>query len=155
MDLIWFKLDPQAEKSVEEGFLKIQRIFDLNLRSAESDFGLQIPKELFRLSWPPHTVISTSLQNSQKISKNQKLVFKVLCEAQNCDTQFETRVNVCVMLCHGARFNLSESEVVQAESLTASRTETDNQSKAMTMLRLPSVGNYMIKTDAVLVKAGR
>ena len=82
-------------------------------------------------------------------------MFKVLCEAQNCTTTaLETRVNVCVMLCHGARFNLNESEVVQTENLKASETaDTDNQTKATTMLKLPSVGNYMIKTDAQLVKA--
>lgn len=64
--------------------------------------------------------------------------------------QLRALVNVCVMLCHGARFSLGESEIIQTES-RITELEGGNEAKLTLMLQMPSVGNYLVKTDSILV----
>lgn len=80
------------------------------------------------------------------MKRDQLLLFKVNCEVHGAKDA-EVNVSVFVLFCHGARFSLSESEVVQSETAVTRDSVT-------LMLHLPTVGNYLVRTVAAVVGRG-
>jgi hypothetical protein len=57
VDAIYAKIDPTSPVD----FSQIQQIHGLYIQDPQSDFGLKLPYEMFKLSWPAHCQLRTSL----------------------------------------------------------------------------------------------